>query len=61
MGTTIECVHVTSSTTRRTRKSALRLADEAVNGCLQGAGVPPGDVELLINTGRRPVPGQHPQ
>ena len=51
MGTAIECVHITSATTRHTRKSALRLADAAASGCLQDSGLPPGEIELLINAG----------
>ena len=50
MATTIDRVRVTTGT-RRTRRSALRLADEAARGCLADAGVRPDEVGLLVNTG----------
>jgi 3-oxoacyl-[acyl-carrier-protein] synthase III len=50
MGTTIEHVHVTSGTWHH-RRSALKLADAAVRGCIEKAEVERADVDLLVNAG----------
>jgi 3-oxoacyl-[acyl-carrier-protein] synthase-3 len=50
MGTTIEAVHVTSGAWRH-RRSALKLADAAVQGCIEKAGLERAEIDLLVNAG----------
>lgn len=50
MGTVIDALHVARGNWRN-RHSALHLAVAAAKGCLLRAGVPPADLDLLINAG----------
>src|SRR6266567_4127681 len=50
MATTIDAVAVTTGT-RRVRRSALRLANHAIEESVTRAGVTPNDIGLLLNAG----------